>query len=736
MTETMDKKRTPKAICKNFQYPVRSRNRKSKAVTVFADATLSVLKNEPSELSYEELYDLSRELFRASFAEESTKRVEGLIDAHTRYILEQFKSNDLESMHFLGQINECWNVFCGQLAKIFALYLEVEKRYVAPEQKSFSIWRLGIEKFRHYFSSDIIVQRRTVSEILKLIEQERRGLKIDRSLVKDLLSMLSTLSLYSDIFEPEFFKETHLIYKKDSESLIRQVEVPEYLKYIQKIINDENTRAMYYLDNITRNPLIQTIETELIANHINTILTKGLDQMLDDLRMDDLRLLYQLLSRVPDGLAEMCLHFNKYIKKRGLVIITDAEKDKTMVQELLEFKEKMDQVLEDCFSKEERFLYTVKEAFEHFINQRQNKPAELIAKFIDSKLKSGNKESSEDELERILNKILVLFRFIHGKDVFEAFYKKDLAKRLLVNKSASVDAEKSMLSKLKQECGAAFTSKLEGMFKDIELSQDMMTNFRHYLASQKIVSPIDMSVSVLTMGYWPTYQPVDVIVPDFLLKHQEAFKNFYTTKYHGRKLQWQPNLGHCTLIGTFISPEGNDNKTRRHELIVSLYQALVLLLFNDKDELTYNEILESTKIESVELRRTLQSLACGKFRVLVKEPKGKDINDGDKFIYFKHFKCALYKIKINQVQLKETLEEHSMTEERIFQDRQYQIDAAIVRIMKTRKKLTHNNLSTEVFEHLKFPVRAHDLKVRIESLIERDYLSRSKDNPMEYNYVT
>lgn len=41
------------------------------------------------------------------------------------------------------------------------------------------------------------------------------------------------------------------------------------------------------------------------------------------------------------------------------------------------------------------------------------------------------------------------FNFLTGKDVFEAFYKKDLAKRLLVGKSASVDAEKSMLSKLK-----------------------------------------------------------------------------------------------------------------------------------------------------------------------------------------------------------------------------------------------------------------------------------------------
>ncbi len=48
-----------------------------------------------------------------------------------------------------------------------------------------------------------------------------------------------------------------------------------------------------------------------------------------------------------------------------------------------------------------------------------------------------------------------------GKDVFEAFFKKDLAKRLLLGKSGSTDAEKSMISKLKQECGSSFTNKLE-----------------------------------------------------------------------------------------------------------------------------------------------------------------------------------------------------------------------------------------------------------------------------------
>ena len=50
--------------------------------------------------------------------------------------------------------------------------------------------------------------------------------------------------------------------------------------------------------------------------------------------------------------------------------------------------------------------------------------------------------------------------------MFEAFYKKDFAKRLLMDKSSSIDVEKSMIAKLKAECGAQYTSKLEGMFKD------------------------------------------------------------------------------------------------------------------------------------------------------------------------------------------------------------------------------------------------------------------------------
>jgi cullin-4 len=109
--------------------------------------------------------------------------------------------------------------------------------------------------------------------------------------------------------------------------------------------------------------------------------------------------------------------------------------------------------------------------------------------------------------------------------------------------------------------------------------------------------------------------------------------------------------------------------------------------------------------EPKELNRTLQSLACGKYRVLVKHPKSKDVSEKDGFSFNKDFTASLTRIKINAIQLKETKEENQSTNERIFQDRQFQVDAAIVRIMKTRKQISHTLLMSELFEQLKFAVK-------------------------------
>lgn len=98
------------------------------------------------------------------------------------------------------------------------------------------------------------------------------------------------------------------------------------------------------------------------------------------------------------------------------------------------------------------------------------------------------------------------------------------------------------------------------------------------------------------------------------------------------------------------------------------------------------------------MTRTLQSLACAKYRVLTKKPKGKDVNETDVFAYNANFSDPKMRIKINQIQLKETKEENKSTHERVAADRHYETQAAIVRIMKARKTITHAELVAEVIK--------------------------------------
>ena len=82
--------------------------------------------------------------------------------------------------------------------------------------------------------------------------------------------------------------------------------------------------------------------------------------------------------------------------------------------------------------------------FEYFLNLNKRSP-EYLSLFIDDKLKKGVKGLSDAEVESVLDKSMILFRFLQEKDAFEEYYKRHLARRLLNQKSASDDSEKMMI---------------------------------------------------------------------------------------------------------------------------------------------------------------------------------------------------------------------------------------------------------------------------------------------------
>jgi len=306
-----------------------------------------------------------------------------------------------------------------------------------------------------------------------------------------------------------------------------------------------------------------------------------------------------------------------------------------------------------------------------------------------------------------------------------------LQKRLLGQKSQSDEAEKSFISKLKTEFGYQFTTKLEGMFSDMRISRENMESYKNSLQLQSISPPIDLSVQVLTTGYWPINLNVNINVPGELEKACTIFKDFYLNSHTGRRLTWQFNMGTAD-----IRTNGFD---KRYELNVSTFQMIILLLFNDAESLTYGEILSATKIPQNEVKKNLLALTVKSKtheKLLTRNPE-KTLDSSTSFTCSPDFKSKLLKVKIVPVVLKESKEQVKETQEKVDEERKWQLDATIVRIMKARKVLEHRDLVVEVTKQLqqRFMPAPDLIKKRIESLIEREYLQRDEQSRSKYNYL-
>lgn len=685
--------------------------------------------SEKPKLHFEELYRIVENLCTYNYKNFLLENLCNMLQSYLSVVFERLYFCDTDLLSCLAAE---WATFQDQikLIKNIFLYMDCSKNSV----KSTTVTCVSSNLFKSTIILNPILKIKIIDDILTDIQSERIGNIINKKLIKTLLCILMELQAYDEIFKPKFLEITSMFYEEEGKLLIKSCSVNEYLHHVNERILEEKERAINYLDISTGNKVMEVLYHFLINNHIKNILTNGLNDLLENNKLEELTLLYDLLSCVSTGLAHLEESFSAYLIKHGSSIVTNPENDKNMIQELLDFKLKIDTIVKKAFKSNDRFLNVVRNSFSQFINKRLNKPAELLAKYVDSKMRC--KSLMEDEIEAILQRIMVIFRLVQGKDIFEAFYKGNLAKRLLLGKSTSQDVEKSMLSKLKEECGSNYTAKLEGMFKDVSISGNINATFRQHLnhlqnsgdGRNVVVNKADFCINVLTSSYWPTYKSYDINLPAELIKTQQIFQRFYVTNHSGRKLLWQPSLGHCIVKAQF-------NNDVKKELQVSLFQTTVLLLFNENDKLSYSEIKEHINLEEIELKRTLLSLACGKCRVLMKNSRGVDIQDSDEFSFNGDFTDKLFRVKINQVQLKETAEEQKATEESVLLDRQFQIDAAVVRIMKQHKTLHHNVLMAQLYDVLDVPVNPASLKKRIELLIERDYIERDKDNGSCYKYV-
>lgn len=112
------------------------------------------------------------------------------------------------------------------------------------------------------------------------------------------------------------------------------------------------------------------------------------------------------------------------------------------------------------------------------------------------------------KVDEKLAESITIFKYIDDKDVFQKFYSRMLAKRLIHQQTQSMDAEEAMINRLKQACGYEFTSKLHRMFTDMSVSADLNNKFNAFLKQDNIDLGINFSIYVLQAGAWPLGQTV------------------------------------------------------------------------------------------------------------------------------------------------------------------------------------------------------------------------------------
>ncbi|XP_035218976.1 cullin-1-like [Stegodyphus dumicola] len=705
-----------------------------------------IYANNVSKTDYLRLYTLVYDLCTvanygctSSNNHQLHSRLTHFFRAHLQNVYE--KCEDLIDESLLLHYMQLWQDYRFSSKVLGGVCAYLNRHWVRREREKsrvevLEVYHLALLSWREHLLEPL--KRRMSNAVLKLIEKERNGEIVNTRLISialnsyievgvncaDPYSNEPNLFLYKEAFETAFLSETERFYATESACIIRKNPVSEFMKKIETWFQDEQRRAQVYLHESTLDALVKILESVAIGKYIETLHSE-FQTLLTYNKLEDLKRMYKLLSRVSGGLCQLKKQFQDYVAQQGLEAVekyneADMSDPKAYINAILEIHQRYNAIVIVAFDSEAGFATALDKACEKFINKNavtessgsSSKSAELLAKYCDLLLKKKPSDAEEIEVVDNLVQAMIIFKYIEEKDIFQTFYSKMLAKRLVqqANSSNNDDAETIMIAKLREACGFEYTAKLQRMFQDVCVSRDLNEQFRKLGELD-----LDFTINVISSSSWPFHQSLPFSLPQELEQSVQQFTNFYCSRYSGRKLHWLHSLSRGELVAKCYD--------KPYTFQASTFQMSVLLQFNMGNKFLVSQLEESTSIRLDILLQILQALI--KFKLL-KIEKESVLTQSSTVSLSLAYRSKKLKVNINVPIKSEAKCEQESVQKCVEEDRKLLIQAAIVRIAKTRKVVKHHILLSEVLNQLshRFKPKIPIIKRCIDILIEKEYLKR------------
>ncbi|TFK26323.1 Cullin [Coprinopsis marcescibilis] len=307
-------------------------------------------------------------------------------------------------------------------------------------------------------------------------------------------------------------------------------------------------------------------------------------------------------------------------------------------------------------------------------------------------------------------------------------YAQSLAKRLLCDASVSQEVEGAVVSRLAEICGEEYTGHLRRLLNEISISKDLTQDFQRTSCHRSATSnSITFDGKVVGANFWPLkVHTHPFIVPHAIAPLYEAFNRYFASRFTGRKLRWLWSHSTNEMQTNFTDRGGGKGK---HTLVVSSYQAAVLVLFNVRDELWVEEVVKATGIPRDVVEQAAAPLV--KAKLLSLGPRGE-------YCFNPGFSSKKMRLNLdNSVKYAPMSNPRTQAFKAVEGERKYATQAAVVRVLKATQKLSTRRIFERIVEGLgqKFPIRMQDVNMAIDALIEKEYIERVEGSAHEFVYI-